>query len=197
MYHTRGSTYSQARRYRITDTNAYHVLDGFDPVTKAGRGPWFPENFPVSDEAKDLIGRMLKKDVADRATVLEVLSHPWLVGKGGDKQPSKAFRDARRFSSIQTKLKGVILSALTLDISQMEMQGIEQVFQQLDYDKDGLISAADLTCALRREKASETIISRVLKVNLLLFSGVFICHTRNRKINHACTSLQIWDLVTV
>lgn len=32
----------------------------------------------VSEECKDLIGRMLRKDPHERITLLQILGHPWI-----------------------------------------------------------------------------------------------------------------------
>ena len=77
------------------------LLVGFCPEVKPGYGPWFPASMPISDSAKDLIAKLLTRDVAvgacclvarltslrgccplgqKRLTAAEALEHPWLVG---------------------------------------------------------------------------------------------------------------------
>lgn len=45
---------------------------GFTPETKEGQGPWFPANIPASDDAKDLISKLLLRDIARRMSPQEV-----------------------------------------------------------------------------------------------------------------------------
>ncbi|ETO03691.1 hypothetical protein RFI_33711, partial [Reticulomyxa filosa] len=60
------------------------IQKGFNPITKPGYGPWFPEGIEVSNYAKDLISKMLVKPIKDRPTVAECLSHPWIRGEANN-----------------------------------------------------------------------------------------------------------------
>ena len=62
------------------------IKQGFSPVVKEGYGAWFPFDIPISEEARDLISKMLRLNVKDRITVKEALAHPWLRGKANDKR---------------------------------------------------------------------------------------------------------------
>ena len=42
----------------------------------------FPENVTITDQARDLIQRILNNDPSRRPTVDEILMHPWLCGEG-------------------------------------------------------------------------------------------------------------------
>lgn len=49
----------------MTDEKIFQLVKkGFTPETKPGFGPWFPSSIEVSDSAKDLISKLLRKDVA-------------------------------------------------------------------------------------------------------------------------------------
>jgi serine/threonine protein kinase len=63
------------------------IKKGFTAKTKPGFGAFFPASFNVSDSAKDLIGKMLSSDVADRLTADEALAHPWLKGDTASEDP--------------------------------------------------------------------------------------------------------------
>ena len=41
----------------------------------------------MSESAKDLIGKLLSTDVADRLTAEEALEHPWLKGETASSDP--------------------------------------------------------------------------------------------------------------
>jgi len=46
--------------YAKTNEEIYAKIEaGFQNVTKAGYGPWFPANIPCSADAKDLIARFV------------------------------------------------------------------------------------------------------------------------------------------
>jgi serine/threonine protein kinase len=52
--------------------------EGFTPEIKEGKGPWFSEEIPISEEARDLIAQLLELDPTARLTADQALSHPWL-----------------------------------------------------------------------------------------------------------------------
>lgn len=53
------------------------VLSGFQNQTAPGFGPFFPESIEVSDDAKDLISKLLCSNPLDRPTATEALKHHW------------------------------------------------------------------------------------------------------------------------
>jgi len=57
------------------------ILKGFNPEVKAGYGAWFPEDFPQSKEARDLIASLLHSEPAKRPSCSEALAHPWFKEK--------------------------------------------------------------------------------------------------------------------
>jgi len=75
----------------------YEFLYGSPPFEAAGHSETyrrilkvdlqFPEKPARSDEAKDLIRRLLRKDPADRLPLPDVLQHPWIVKSLGPQQP--------------------------------------------------------------------------------------------------------------
>lgn len=42
----------------------------------------FPENVSISENARDIIARILNNDPSRRPTVDEILSHPWINNEG-------------------------------------------------------------------------------------------------------------------
>eukprot|EP01084_Bolivina_argentea_P294783 507334_1 len=64
----------------IEETKAVYGLiqKGFDPNIKKGFGPFFPHSIPISDVAKDLMARLMDKNVSTRLTAKEALQHPWI-----------------------------------------------------------------------------------------------------------------------
>lgn len=115
------------------------VEKGFQPLTKAGQGAWFPLDIPCSDAAKDLLSRLLTKDVAARLTAAEVLRHPW-IRAGSHAAPVPILRsvvqDLRRFH-IATKMKQAVLSVCTELLSHTELEELRALFRELDTDGDG------------------------------------------------------------
>jgi len=62
---------------------------------------------PISDDAKDIVAKMLVVDVTDRTSIAELLQHPWLAGERalfGGTRPRRSRR-----GSLQPDLEGVNL----------------------------------------------------------------------------------------
>ena len=61
--------------YGYQEQKAIYVLirKGFTPEIKRGYGPWFPEKIPVSDDARDLMTKLLTYDrnVCDKKRKIE------------------------------------------------------------------------------------------------------------------------------
>eukprot|EP01084_Bolivina_argentea_P028772 53437_1 len=61
------------------------IIKGFEPKVKDtsiyGFGPWFPDHIKTSNEVKDLISKLLQRQVRKRYTAREALTHPWIVNK--------------------------------------------------------------------------------------------------------------------
>ena len=60
------------------------IKGGFHAEVRKGLGPWFPEAFPISASAKNLLAQLLHKDAHLRLTPAEALKHPWLSGEAND-----------------------------------------------------------------------------------------------------------------
>ena len=78
------------------------IEGGFDPTIKKDYGPWFPEDLSenVSQNARNLIGDMLKTDTSTRITVIEALSHPWIRGQANDRAlPRTVFSSLLSFTN--------------------------------------------------------------------------------------------------
>ena len=72
------------------------IQKGFIAEGKDGFGAWFPGSAKVmiSNEAKDLIAKLLQFDLAKRLTAKEALQHEWIVNQGRVKKSSSANANA-------------------------------------------------------------------------------------------------------
>lgn len=134
------------------DLNSTKIVDqlekGFDPVTKPGHGPWFPEKIPCSPALKDLISKMLTKDTATRISAAEALEHPWVRAKTlSNKKISEAvLKPVNRFTK-PTKLRDFLLPTLAdqnAPLSELDISELKEQFKLLDKNGDGLITPEDL-----------------------------------------------------
>jgi len=149
----------QNNRSRQKHNEAIYVKinKGFKPKVADGWGPWFPKSQPVSGGCKDLISRLLRKQIADRITSEEALEHPWIAGKAANsmlKAPkvNSSVRSSVKFFQRQCQLQSEILSVLSgcNYLSNSQVTAVEAAFKKMDKDGDGLITADELHHSLHK-----------------------------------------------
>ncbi|KAF9592749.1 hypothetical protein IFM89_017319 [Coptis chinensis] len=112
------------------------------------RDPW-PK---VSDNAKDLVRRMLDPDPKRRLTAQEVIDHPWL--QNAKKAPNVSLGETvkarlKQFS-VMNKLKKRALRVMADHLSVEEVAGIKDTFQMMDINNNGKITLAELKVGLHK-----------------------------------------------
>ncbi|KAF8403806.1 hypothetical protein HHK36_011912 [Tetracentron sinense] len=112
------------------------------------RDPW-PK---VSDNAKDLVKKMLNPDPKRRPTAQEVLDHPWL--QNAKKAPNVVLGETvkarlKQFS-VMNKLKKRALRVVAEHLSMEEVAGIKEAFQMMDTGSKGKINLDELRVGLQK-----------------------------------------------
>ncbi|XP_071726691.1 calcium-dependent protein kinase 8-like [Rutidosis leptorrhynchoides] len=112
------------------------------------RDPW-PK---VSDNAKDLVKKMLNPDPTARLTAQEVLDHPWI--QNAKKAPNVSLGEnvkarLKQFS-FMNKLKKRALRVIAESLSAEEVAGIKQGFDIMDTKKQGKIDIVELKTGLQK-----------------------------------------------
>ncbi|KAM7273443.1 hypothetical protein ACFE04_028107 [Oxalis oulophora] len=111
------------------------------------RDPW-PN---VSDNAKDLVKKMLDPDPKQRLTAKEVLEHPWL--QNAKKAPNVPLGESvkARFKqfAVMNKLKKRALRVIAEHLSVEEVAGIKEAFEKMDTAKRGRINLEELKNGLQ------------------------------------------------
>lgn len=112
------------------------------------RDPW-PK---VSENAKDLVKRMLDPDPKRRLTAQEVLDHPWL--QNAKKAPNVSLGETvkarlKQFS-VMNKLKKKALRVIAEHLSVEEVAGIKEAFNMMDTGKRGKINLEELKNGLHK-----------------------------------------------
>ncbi|KAJ6741824.1 SERINE/THREONINE-PROTEIN KINASE [Salix viminalis] len=112
------------------------------------RDPW-PR---VSDNAKDLVRKMLDPDPKCRPTAQEVLDHPWLQNakKAPDVSLGETVRSKLKQFSIMNKLKKRALRVIAEHLSVEEVAGIKEGFQVMDTGNNGKINIDELRVGLQK-----------------------------------------------
>ncbi|KAE9621694.1 hypothetical protein Lal_00032988 [Lupinus albus] len=112
------------------------------------RDPW-PK---VSDNAKDLVKKMLNPDPKRRLTAQEVLDHPWI--QNAKKAPNVSLGETvkarlKQFS-VMNKLKKRALRVIAEHLSVEEAAGIREGFQVMDTANRGKINRDELRVGLHK-----------------------------------------------
>ena len=116
-----------------------------------------PEWDSVTDEAKDLISRLIKVDAKERLTADQALSHPWICQK--EHIASRAHRQntllgLRRFNA-RKKLKGAILTTIISSRMTTQANNMSQNMSRTELDAMGKeFGATQKKESVEREQAS-------------------------------------------
>ncbi|XP_062165948.1 calcium-dependent protein kinase 7-like [Alnus glutinosa] len=112
------------------------------------RDPW-PK---VSDNAKDLVKKMLHPDPKQRLTAQEVLDHPWLLNakKAPNVSLGETVRARLKQFSVMNKLKKRALRVIAEHLSVEEVASIKEGFKLMDINNKGKIDKDELKMGLHK-----------------------------------------------
>ncbi|KAK2363314.1 calcium-dependent protein kinase [Trifolium repens] len=112
------------------------------------RDPW-PK---VSDNAKDLVKKMLNPDPKRRLTAQEVLDHPWLINakKAPNVSLGETVRARLKQFSVMNKLKKRALRVIAEHLSVEEAAGLKEGFKLMDTSNNGKINIDELRVGLHK-----------------------------------------------
>ncbi|KAL3828195.1 hypothetical protein ACJIZ3_016997 [Penstemon smallii] len=111
------------------------------------RDPW-PK---VSDNAKDLVKKMLDPDPTRRLTALQVLEHPWLqnIKKAPNVSLGETVKARLKQFSVMNKLKKRALRVIAEHLSSEEVAGIKEAFDTMDSGKRGKVNLEEFKIGLQ------------------------------------------------
>ncbi|XP_022769240.1 calcium-dependent protein kinase 29 isoform X1 [Durio zibethinus] len=120
----------------------------------------------ISDNAKDLIRKMLERHPKKRITAAQALEHPWLKegGDASDKPLDSAVLSRLKQFRVMNKLKKLALKVIAESLSSEEIKGLTQMFKNIDTDGSGTITLEELRDGLARlgSKLTETEIKQLM-----------------------------------
>ncbi|RCV19169.1 hypothetical protein SEVIR_3G379300v4 [Setaria viridis] len=110
----------------------------------------------VSENAKDLLRKVLVRDPKRRLTAHQVLCHPWLeaIGSAPDKPLDSAVLSRLKQFSAMNKLKKMALRVIAENLSEEEIAGLKEMFKMMDTDNSGQINFEELKAGLQRVGAN-------------------------------------------
>jgi len=156
----------------------YKLIEkGFNPKVKSGYGPWFPKKMPVSEEARDLMSKLMEMDTSKRFTAKEALQHPWIRNGGKSskeikkeaKAKPKDQSDAKEPDNEITKEVGYqfanfatsnqfkhAISTLFRDkfekMRPQHFENLKKLFRQLDTDNSGTLDYEEFKNGMLKSK---------------------------------------------
>lgn len=103
----------------------------------------------VSDEAKTLIQKMLRKDPTTRYSIGEVLSDPWIQNRAHNRVPDRpiaaiAVNNLAKFSGENQLQRLTFNYIMTQLIKNEEIEELSKIFQQCDKNGDGKLSKDEI-----------------------------------------------------
>ncbi|KAJ7532081.1 hypothetical protein O6H91_14G071300 [Diphasiastrum complanatum] len=106
----------------------------------------------ISSGAKDLVKKMLKHDLKERYTAVDVLKHPWIRedGEAPDAPLDNAVLSRMKQFSAMNKLKKLALKVIAESLSEEEIVGLKEMFRNMDTDDSGTITFEELKSGLAR-----------------------------------------------
>ncbi|KAK2639708.1 hypothetical protein Ddye_027503 [Dipteronia dyeriana] len=106
----------------------------------------------ISTSAKDLVRRMLTQDPKKRINAAQVLEHPWMRegGEASDKPIDSAVLSRMKQFRTMNKLKKLALKVIAENLPTDEIQGLKQMFANIDTDNSGTITYDELKTGLAR-----------------------------------------------
>jgi len=117
------------------------IKKGFIPRIQDGFGRHFPSTIKTSDEARDLMKSLLRKDVAARLTAVESLDHKWFMNSSSDQVISEQVRASLNGIKRANNFKVAVLQLFKdVHIDAEKRNLLKKSFDEMDLDKDGVIS---------------------------------------------------------
>lgn len=103
----------------------------------------------VTDDAKDLISKMLEYDPTKRITAAEALEHVWIKNQAPNSKLNKAatnrvLQNLRTFRADQKLQEATLAFIVNQLISREETQELKKIFLELDTNSDGKLSFEEI-----------------------------------------------------
>jgi len=128
-----------------------------DPIDMTSKPTW-PA---ISDNAKDLVRRLLTRNIAKRISITAALAHPWLKQGAAPEKPLEGdvVQRLQRYSTFGRLRQQVMVTALRMmkdDNGKLmllpgssRINDLEKMFQGMDKDESGSLSVEEITAGLK------------------------------------------------
>lgn len=123
----------------------------FDSILKGAYDLQSPPWDKISPPAKDCVKRMLEMNPKKRATAAEILKHDWMRENGvaSDKPLDNVILNRLNNFANMNKMKKEAMRVIAQHMPVDEIAGLQAIFQSIDADNSGTITADELREALK------------------------------------------------
>jgi len=145
----------------------------------------------ISEDAKDLIKSMLKRNPRERISIEKALKHPWFMNyenivqkKDAEENLVLSLRNLQNFEADTTLHKAVLSYIASQEIASETEKKLREIFNTLDVDKNGVLSISELKegyakiygSKSKAEKASKLVIEKsdVNNNGCIDYNGIFL-----------------------
>ncbi|KAF4686915.1 hypothetical protein FOZ60_004682 [Perkinsus olseni] len=130
----------------------FYADNDTDILKRVRRGKYtFPDEDwkDISDDAKDLIRKLLTYDQGNRWTAEQALKHRWIQTMAatdfhGDKNDHKKVVASLKNFRAQNKMKKVALTVIAQQLDESDIGKLKATFQALDENNDGMLSVQEI-----------------------------------------------------
>jgi serine/threonine protein kinase len=144
---------NQKYRYQITKLT-------YSPMTGAA---WAG----ISDEAKDLVDRMLNKDPQQRISIEEILRHPWLSGVAPDTDFGADYVDRIKNLGLRQKIKKIFCANRIEDEHKFLRESFQEVLPFLRPPDQSEVSIVD------DHISTNDFSARIMQLKEILVSAIY------------------------
>ena len=107
----------------------------------------------ISEEAKDLLSKLLEKNPSKRISAVEALEHPWITNLAPNAKLNKGvcqkvFSNLKTFQADQKLQEAAIAFITNQLVSKEETEELRKIFIELDANCDGVLSREEIECGL-------------------------------------------------
>jgi calcium-dependent protein kinase len=123
----------------------------------------------VSFDAKDLLKKLLQRDVKLRISAANALEHPWIKNQAPNAKMNKnaamrVFNNLKNFSADEKLQEAAVAFIVNQLTSKEEIEELRKIFIDLDKNNDGVLSREEIQNGLRKFYGSEQAIEETNKI---------------------------------
>jgi len=144
----------------------------------------FPSTIKLTDNCKEFILSLLKKNPNDRLSAAEALKHQWITGEAHSDIGEDVLHSLATFGTAN-QLKQLIVKTVAANLDRKHRKEYESQFMMLDLENDGQLDWSELATTLQKWKHPATVAEAKAKMVVQQISGDFNKPITKQDWNHS------------